>query len=58
MKNQEYWMKVCERDADWQAYCENPTDSNWKLFAETDKAMNVASLTMQLERTKEPPFVK
>ena len=25
-----------ERDADWKDFCENPTEENWRNFAESD----------------------
>lgn len=38
---QEYWMAVCEHDAQWQAYCRCPTDATWAQYVaagETERA--------------------
>lgn len=36
---QEYYHKVCERDADWSMYCKCPTDETWNLYVESCEAV-------------------
>jgi hypothetical protein len=40
-----YWMRVCERDAEWKNYCKFPTDETWKRYAEAAEAEKAAKKT-------------
>lgn len=34
-----YERLKAERDADWKDFCEDPTEQNWRNFAESDAAL-------------------
>ena len=39
---QEYYARVCERDASWHVFCDCPTDSTWARYQDACKAVTAA----------------
>ena len=39
---QEYYARVCERDALWDVFCDCPTDNTWARYQEACKAVTAA----------------
>lgn len=34
----EYWMRVCEADAEWACFCKYPSQTNWDSYVRAKKA--------------------
>ena len=39
---QEYYARVCERDALWNEYCHCPTDKTWARYVEACESVKAA----------------
>jgi hypothetical protein len=45
---QEYYARICERDAEWDVYCHCPTDQTWAQYIEVCEAVKAAEQKMHL----------